>query len=229
MRPVRAWVVGGVLALMCVACDPASPSPVEEGAQAASSPSPTADLFDSIGLTCDGRKTEVDAGRVQAAPDGVHLVVENTADTELTLEWTHSSSGEPVPSGSSELVLPIPPGRATVTCHAGSGGYDPSGTAAVAFQVAPADGWIEPSTNCLGGLTSSTTIDYVDGATGVRNPVASMTRHAPPGAEVLPVGYRTETDMQVGMLLDGRLIEVAAYRPDGVGGWLVVRRTECSD
>ena len=182
-----------------------------------------------MGLTCDGRTTEVDAGRVQAAPDGVHLIVANTADTQLTLESMHSSSGEPVPSGSSELVLPIPPGRVTLTCHAGSGGYDPSGTAAVAFHVAPADGWIEPSTNCLGGLRSSTIIDYVDGATGVRNPVASMTRHAPTGAEVFPVGYRTETSMHVGMLVDGRLIEVADYRPDGSGGWLVTQRTQCSD
>ena len=63
----------------------------------------------------------------------------------------------------------------------------------------------------------------------MKNPFASMTQHAPPGAEVVPVGYRTATDMQVGMLVDGRVTEVADYHPDGAGGWLVTQRTECSD
>lgn len=228
MRSVRAWVVGGVLTMMCVACDPTSASPTEVVPPAASPAATTTDAFDSLRMTCDGRTTEVDAASVQAAPDGVHLVVTNTSENDLTIEWT-TSSGEPVSTGTSELVLPILPGRASLTCHTGGGTFDPAGTAAVEFRVVPPDGWVEPSTTCRGGLTRRTIIDYVEGATGVRNPFASMTQHAPPGAEVVPVGYRTATDMQVGMLVDGRVIEVAGYRPDGAGGWLVTQRTECSD
>ena len=221
MRSLPSWAA--VLALVVVvSCERGS-----EGTSPASAPTttPTGATVDALGLTCDGKTTDVDAARVHAATDGVHLAITNTSGSPLGLSWP--DGGDDVPEGESEMVLPLMPGRVDLSCHPGTPGHDPSGTRGTRVTVVGPEGWIEPSPDCAGGGARWAIIDYGEGATGVPDPVAAMARHAPDGAEVVPVGYRSDTSMQVGILVDDTVVEVARYFPDGAGGWLVNRRSEC--
>ena len=81
---------------------------------------------------------------------------------------------------------------------------------------------------CGGDGMSVTFHDPAAGATGVPDSAATMARHGPDGAEVIPVGYRTDGSLEFGMLVDGVMIEVNRYFADGAGGWLTSQRIECS-
>ena len=135
MRSRWAWAIGVVLTLAAVACDGGA---VPLRTEVVTASPPAEPRMDSLGVTCDGRTAEVDAARVQASVDGVHLAMVNPSDAWIHIEW--SEGGTTLPLGSADAVLPLPPGRATVRCDVASSGYDPTGRPGASFRVEPSDG-----------------------------------------------------------------------------------------
>ena len=73
---------------------------------------------------CDGSGVHVLTPEVAARPDGLHLVIDNRLGRSVDLSVDHPGGGMSwsVPSGQSERVANIPPGRVEIDCHGRSWG-----------------------------------------------------------------------------------------------------------
>ena len=125
------------------------------------SPAPSSlEVATQVGATCDGSLAAVSTPTVQAQPDGIHLLVENTSgqlldfgiedETGLTLE------GDSVPGTSGAYTYDLAPGTYRFTCNA----------SVVPFTVVdPAVHYVSPQLSCAtpGSGTTGTT-DFAPGA-----------------------------------------------------------------
>ena len=206
MKAARA--AGLVLALS--AC--ADPSQVDAGGTP-----------NTLEVRCDGDTTEILTPVVQARADGVHVVVHNDSDEQLSIMW--GSGGDGADPGRSTAVLPIDPGDAEFRCMRSSedAGNDRGWQS---LRVLEPPGWVSSDLGCTdGGVTGH--LDYGVDAEGVDDPAADASEQAN-GAEVVQAGYVT-SEQRTYVALDGDDPTMAlTYFADGQDGWLLMQTSRCS-
>ena len=206
MKAARA--AGLVLALS--AC--ADPSQVDAGGTP-----------NTLEVRCDGDTTEILTPVVQARADGVHVVVHNDSDEQLSIMW--GSGGDGADPGRSTAVLPIDPGDAEFRCMRSSedAGNDRGWQS---LRVLEPPGWVSSDLGCTdGGVTGH--LDYGVDAEGVDDPAADASEQAD-GAEVVQAGYVT-SEQRTYVALDGDDPTMAlTYFADGQDGWLLMQTSRCS-
>jgi len=178
-------------------------------------------------VVCDGNTITVETAQVRPQLDGVHMLVINTSDIDLSFQW--ELGGENAPVGERELVLPFAPGATQVRCQdpaqdAGApGGY-------VELEVVDPDGiYVPVALECDGQV--GWYADFAPGATGDPDPVQSAKDHLhglEPDDMVEAAGYPESETRQVRVVRDGEVIAVVEYFPDGQGGWLQMSGNACS-
>jgi hypothetical protein len=77
-------------------------------------------------VVCDGGGVHVLTPEVAARPDGVHLAIDNRLEGSADLSVSHAEGGMgwSVPSGESERVANVPPGKVEIDCFSRSWGRD---------------------------------------------------------------------------------------------------------
>ena len=195
-------------------------------------------------VTCDGTSTAIETQVVRMDPqtgeilalssavrprtDGVHILVTNTSDIDLSFQWDLGGDGAPV--GRRELVLTLPPGVARIRCQdpsedAGApGGY-------VELEVVDPDGIYVPTELACDEVTGWFA-DFAPGATGDPDPVQSAKDHLSglePGDVVEVAGYPDAEIRQVRVVRDGEVVAVLEYSSDGQDGWLQSSGGSCID
>ncbi len=77
-------------------------------------------------VVCEGDGVRVLTPRVESRPDGVHLAIDNRLEGNADLSVSHSGGGMgwSVPSGRSERVANVPPGKVEIDCYDPSWGKD---------------------------------------------------------------------------------------------------------
>ncbi len=179
-------------------------------------------------ILCDGTTTTIETAQVRPQLDGVHLLVTNTSEIDLSFQW--DLGGDNAPMGERELVLPLAPGMAEVRCQdpaedaGATGGY-------VELEVVDPDSIYVPiELEC--GEQVGWYADFAPGATGDPDPVQSGRDHLhglEPGDVVEAAGYPEAETRQVRVVRDGEVIAVVEFFPDGQGGWLQVSGNACKD
>ena len=76
-------------------------------------------VFDVARIVCDGDGAHVLTPKVEAQPDGVHLVLDNRLSGNADYSISHPGGGEGwnVPAGESERVANVPPETARIDCY----------------------------------------------------------------------------------------------------------------
>jgi hypothetical protein len=189
-------------------------------------PADTPDAAETLQVRCDGETTETLSSAVHARSDGVHILVLNTSDAELLIQW--ESGGDGADPGETMLRLPIAPGRARFRCLRSTDDVDPGVPGGWAsFDVLPADGWVSPDLECPGGMSHGVS-DYAVGATGVQDPLVDARRRFLLDGEVLEAGYATDESRTFINVVEGAPKESLVYLSDGAGGWLQSESYRCS-
>ncbi|MGE5460341.1 MAG: hypothetical protein ACM3WR_06925 [Solirubrobacterales bacterium] len=195
-------------------------------------------------VRCDGTSTVVEtqvveidpqtgdilatSSAVRPQPDGVHVLVTNTSDMDLSFQW--DLGGDNAPIGAHELVLELPPGTAQVRCQ------DPSKDAGLpggyaALRIVDPDGVYVPMELACSEVTGWSA-DFAPGAIGDPDPVQSAKEHVKglePGDVVESAGYPDSEIPHVRVVRDGEVVAVLEYFSDGQGGWLESGGSTCID
>jgi hypothetical protein len=187
-------------------------------------------------LTCDGSTTKVLTSNATAGPEGVTIVVRNTAGRPLSVsahEPDGSGLGFGAGPGETRDVYDLAPGRLRVACFDSRRG-DPSEVPRVAAKVgADPDSWRDDQLRCPSGGRSVLYLDYAAGARGEGDPdraaATALARQFGKAEEIERVGYLGDTEeRRYALLRDGRAVGLAAtFRGDE--GWLVSRIERCED
>jgi hypothetical protein len=93
-------------------------------------PIPSPDkVFDTARIVCDGDGAHVLTPKVEAQPDGVHLVLDNrlSGNADYSIDHSDGGMGWNVPVGESERVANVPPGTARISCYRRSWGKEKVG------------------------------------------------------------------------------------------------------
>lgn len=207
--------------------------------------SPPPAVPDVARVSCDGSSTVVESSVIELDPetgevlamwsssvrpqaDGVHILVTNTSDIDLSLQF-RDLGGDNAPVGEHEVVWPIAPGPVELRCldpysqDAGApGGY-------VELEVVDPDAIYVPIAlecdNQVGWYA-----DFAPGATGDPDPVQSARddlHGLEPDDVVEAAGYPEAVTRQVRVVRDGEVIAVVEFFPDGQGGWLQMSGNAC--
>jgi hypothetical protein len=229
---VRTAASVAAAAFLAVACASRSPEvPVAPAAERNVLP-------DVAQIVCDANGTSVLTPVVRPQRDGVHLEIRNSTGEDLS--FIVGADGDGVPSGSSELIWPLPPGTAKVGCVALSAPGDTPADGEV--TVRDPDGiWIDPG---VGGRTEGNeacpsavigSFDYVAGAAGEQGDPVEIARarlrdRLKEGDLVHAAGYPEEPNRHVIVVRDGSTVADLKYVRDQAGtGWLLDSESTCDD
>jgi hypothetical protein len=82
----------------------------------------TKDTTDTARVVCDDDGVRVLTPRVESRPDGMHLAIDNRLEGNVDLSVSHSGGGMgwSVPTGRSERVANVPPGKIKIDCYSRS-------------------------------------------------------------------------------------------------------------
>lgn len=206
---------------------PGNPTPVAT-ASAANATVLSSDLVDQLAVRCGQDGLELASDRVQAARDGVHLLV--SGDPGYTVGLEHESGGDGIEVGAEpqEAVQLIAPGRLTISCGLVSDEWPQPG---IDIRIEDPDGLYRPYV--IGrGAHACVTGDALYGV-GARGPKARPLKQARasltglrPGDVVERAGYPVETG-RIRVVRGGEVVGVLDYQPDGHGGWLLMGHTTC--
>jgi hypothetical protein len=193
----------------------------------APTPPASADVPDTLEVRCDGETTEALTPSVRARSDGVHLVIRNSTDRELLMQW--DSGGDGVGPGETTIRLPILPGSSRFRCLPMSDDLDPGIEGGWArFEVLAPEGWVSPELDCPSGGYGGA-VDYVPGARGVQDPLGDARATFRDPGTVLEAGYSTADSRSFINVVDGVPTDSLTYVSDGHEGWLQSESSGCSD
>lgn len=115
-------LVGLILLVFCILFGCQRLPSTEE---AASGPK-AKETADVARVVCDSGGVRVLTPRVESRPDGVHLEIDNHLDASADLSVSHPGGGMgwSVPTGRSERVANVPPGKIEIDCYSRSWGKD---------------------------------------------------------------------------------------------------------
>jgi hypothetical protein len=189
---------------------------------------PTAsDASDTLEIRCDGQSTDILTPTVQAQVDGVHVLIHNTSEVRLDVEWP--SSGEGADPGDTTRLLGLLPGTSQVRCNLYAENDEQPEGAWASFQVEASPDWISPSVDCPGSMYHGSGSLAPD-ARGVADPLADASKHfQEEGDQVVQAGYATADERTFVLLQDGEAIAGLVYISDDHGGWIQIESYGCSD
>lgn len=198
-------------------------------------------------IVCDKEGTRVLTPRVEAQPDGVHLIIDNhlpgsggyTVALPKSEGPLHSGAGGNVPRGESRHVEPFSPGKVRIGCNPpGYSGEEKLDYAS--FEVLKGDsGYKSVELECSGGgWVQSGGPEYFEGVNGKEGDPVDMARrrfsdHIEKGDVVEGAGYPKVAPSQivgdssyVRVVRDGKVVAVVQYFREG-GGWLEGEYSAC--
>ena len=178
-------------------------------------------------IRCDGTTTEVLTPTVQAQRDGVHVLIRNVSDEELSVST--ESQGTGASPGETTLVFPIHPGTSRIRCQKETEDASMEKGDWGSFDVLAERGWVSPELVCPSGAMYQRVADYIEGARGVDDPLADAAKRFRLPGEAVEAGYRTEEERTFVNMTDDGPKESLVYRSDGDGGWLQSESSGCSD
>jgi hypothetical protein len=190
-------------------------------------PAATDDIPDMLKVRCDGTTTEVLTPTIQAAKDGVHVLINNTATERLSV--TTETGGDGASPGETTLIFPINPGHSTIRCMKETEDDAMENGDWGGFEILAPEGWISPTLECPGGGMYSGFADYVQGARGVEDPLIDSERRFRLDGSVVEAGYKVSGQRTFINVSEGQPKESLVYRSDGAGGWLQTESSGCSD
>ena len=161
---------------------------------------------------------------VAAQPDGVHVAISNSGDTQVSFSIEGSGGDGAEPGERKETVWQIPPGLGTVSCSIVTDGG--TGVASSAsLQVVDPNGYYVPAElECPTGEAYGSAGAYADGATGFAGDPVQVARDHVSGLEfddlVERAGYPESQLPVIRLVRDGAIVGKVTLRDDGSGGWL---------
>lgn len=220
---VRALAVTTFLSVGCAPLGEGSVPPLSEPSQTSN----------TARIVCDGSGSAlVLTPRVEARPDGVHLVVDNQSKQEAIyvaqLPEGGSMSGD-APPGGSEHVEGWPPGKLQIGCD-----YEPSDPARATLTVGDGDGdYKTTELDCPSGGGVTGFLDPAVDSPGSTDDPVDLTRRRLSGRleanDVVELaGYpEREREKVVRVVRDGRVTATVAYRQQSQGRWLEDSVSNC--
>ncbi len=162
---------------------------------------------------------------VRAQLDGVHLELGNSSGSELAYS-IEDIGGDSVPATGASVIYRFAPGRYKVSCAADF----------VAFEVVDPAGFYKPSACADPGSGTTGSIDYAQGATGLRGTPIQVARRQLrgllPGDAVelggYPLAAASLASPTVVVIRGGVVLAVLTYESDGNGGWLASTMRTCA-
>jgi hypothetical protein len=183
-------------------------------------------------LTCDGTGNQLSDTSVAAQPDGIHVQVENTSGSRLSL--TVQNGGTDAPPGTSHQVFEIPPGTTRIGCMTDADWNEdpPDMSGLVPLTVADPDGvYAALSWTC--NERSSGISDYAGTARGVpRSDLEQEARRVlsdvMQDSDTLErAGYPDSIGPSYQLMRDGHTIARVQFESDLHGGWLPEQVDKC--
>lgn len=188
-------------------------------------------------IVCDGSGARVLTPRVEARPDGVHLVIDNRSREEADYVARFPEGGSTrgvAPAGESKHVEGLPPGEVRIGCY-----YEPSDLSEpdrATLEVVDVDGDYKPTElDCPSGGGATGFLDPAVGSSGsTGNPVELTRRRLSERLEendaVEIAGYpKSERGKIVRVVREGRVVATVAYRQQPGGNWLEDSVSECAE
>lgn len=182
-------------------------------------------------VTCSDAGTQVAASVVQPQPDGVHIVVDNSTGEILGLQ-IKDFGGDNAPTGSSEIVRPIPPGVYGLACTDAQSSAPPTYQP---FEVQdPAGIWVSTDLGCSSASGVAAAGASSSGTSGVQGTPVDVVINTIPGLQptdlVEAAGYTSATDeASVRVVRGGEVVAVYHMFSDGQGGWTIDSAQACGD
>jgi hypothetical protein len=218
-------------AALLVSCAGRATGPAATSGPAATTGVEGTDIPDAVQILCDTGGTTVQTPVARPQRDGVHFEIRNTSGRDLGFE-IGDVGGDNAPSGSSEVVWPVPPGDVEVGCVDDTGSDSAAPLPAVTVQ--DADGiWTDPAVGCDSAAGGS--FDYAADSPGAHGNlvdialrrIADQLRE---GDHVEPAGYPDAPERHVIVVRDGTTVADLTYVRDRPGtGWLEDSETSCED
>lgn len=182
-------------------------------------------------VVCDGDGIDVLTPEVAARPDGVHLAIDNRLEGSADLSVSHPGGGMgwSVPSGESERVANVPPGKIEIDCFSRSWGRDKlfaMGTETIRV-LAGDSGYRSPKLDCpRGKLAGSMSSRIGESKTGARegSPTDLLRRELSGSLrenDVVEIAGNTQNrdEKTVRVVRDGEVVANAHYFRTS-DGWL---------
>ncbi|HEV8564049.1 MAG TPA: hypothetical protein VGR41_03990 [Actinomycetota bacterium] len=191
-------------------------------------------LVPGIGtITCDGTTTTVETPEVAAQADGVHLRLENSGTEDLGIQFEATGRGDNAAVGTSNLLVPIPPGDERVRCFGPDDDTGAPGGWQTITVTDPSGFYASAELECADGQVGTGIGDYVPGAKGDPDPAVAAADYFADqmgsGDEVITAGYPEDPAERMFVLRsDGAAIASVSYQPDGQDGWLQAMTSNCA-
>ncbi len=202
--------------------------PAGKGEKAAGAGAP-----ETARIVCGSEGTRLLTPRVEARPDGVHLVIDNRFDAEAGYVFKHPEGGmgDSAPKGESSHIGDFPPGKVKVGCEKPQ--VDGIGTDYAALKVFKGDsGYKSVELECAGGMTYGGGAQYAPAAKGERGDLVAHVRsqfseEIRDHDLVQLAGYPKLKDRRiVRVVRDGRVVATVHFLGER-GGWLQDRYEAC--
>ena len=185
---------------------------------------------DRVVLTCDGTDATLSTDAVLTQPDGIHVVVQNTTDDEVSLNL--AQGGDLVPPGETETVQELKPATLAISC-----GYDlnrtilPAGT----VEVRDPDGnWRPTDIDCTKLPLARWEEPLGSGATPeeairwwMANRPRDLVQPAGPDDELVVVGYPEAKAPRYVLRRDGHDTNIFHVTRQADGTWQALPHEYC--
>lgn len=231
MRRVIAVLYLSLFVLLLLGCE--GPSASDRQA-----PLPDRDeVFDAARIVCDGDGARVLTPKVEAQPDGVHLVLDNrlTGNADYSIDHPGGGEGWNVPPGESERVANTPPGSARIDCYRRSWRGEVGGNGPQSFEVVAGDsGYKSTKLDCpraKSGRIKPYSEEEMQKQKG--DPVEIFRRgnsgSLREGDVVEVAGYpKNQDERTVRVVRDGKVVATAHYLEFSTG-WLEATEENCAE
>jgi hypothetical protein len=157
--------------------------------------------------------------------------VTNVADVPISFSGESWGDGA-APGERVEVVWPVPPGAATVSCSVEDPSFGGVASSATVTVVDPEGLYVPADLECATGEAYGQAPSYVEGAKGFAGEPAQVVRDHVTGLEfddvVDPGGYPESAEPVVRIVRDGAVVGKVTLFDDGRGGWLLSSLEGCS-
>jgi len=182
----------------------------------------------NVRVVCDGEGAHVLTPEVEASPEGVHLAIDNRlqGNADLSVDHPGGGMGWSVPTGESERVADVPPGKVTIACYSRSWGREKAlSIESGATEVLAGDsGYKSPGLDCPRGKLAGGMGPYSEEMGGEGDPVellrSEVSGRLREGDVVEIAGnMRSRDEKTVRVVRDGKVVANAHYMRVS-DGWL---------